>query len=130
MTDPIADMIIRLKNAAMAGKEVVSLPLSRTKLAIAEKLKARGFLADVQTRGKGVHKTLELTLGRTQSGAYRITDVKRVSKPGMRMYAGANEIRSVRGGLGVVVLSTPKGILLGEDARKERVGGEVLFELW
>ncbi|MBP9749161.1 MAG: 30S ribosomal protein S8 [Candidatus Pacebacteria bacterium] len=130
MTDPIADMIIRLKNASMVGKEVVSLPLSRTKLAIAEKLKTRGFLTEVHTRGKGARKTLELTLGRTQSGACRITDVKRISRPGMRIYSGANDIRAVRGGLGVVVLSTPKGILLGEDARKEHVGGEVLFELW
>ncbi|MBP9760199.1 MAG: 30S ribosomal protein S8 [Candidatus Pacebacteria bacterium] len=130
MTDPIADMIIRMKNAAMANKDVVSMPMSKLKLAIAEKLKTRGFLSDVTSRGKNVTKTLEVTLARTSEGTHRLTDVKRVSKPGMRVYTGSSEIQRVRGGMGVVVVSTPKGVLFGDEARKEKVGGEVLFEIW
>jgi small subunit ribosomal protein S8 len=128
--DPIADMIIRIKNAALAQRDVVSMPQSALKLAIAEKLKSRGFIADVTVRGKKAVKTLELTLARTQGGASRVTDVKRVSRPGRRVYAGADHINSVQGGMGAVVLSTPKGVLFGDEARKERVGGEVLFEIW
>lgn len=130
MTDPIADMIIRLKNSAMAGKEVVSMPMSKLKLAVAEKLKKRGYLSEVRTFGKNAAKTLELTLARTAEGSFRISDVKRVSKPGMRIYNGSAEIRRVRGGTGSVVMSTPKGVLFGDEARKENVGGEVLFEIW
>jgi small subunit ribosomal protein S8 len=128
--DPIADMIIRLKNAALAGREVVSLPQSAVKTAIAEKLKSRGFLKDVTVRGKKAVKTLEVTLARTVSGSFRLSDVKRISRPGRRVYVGAGNLRSVQGGMGYAVVSTPKGILFGDEARKENVGGEVLFEIW
>jgi len=130
MTDPIADMIIRLKNAAMARREVVSMPMSKLKLAIAQKLKQRGYLSEVRTHGKNVTKTIEVVLARGQGGSYRITDVKRISKPGMRVYRGAMEMRPVRGGTGTALISTPKGVLFGDEARKEKVGGEVLFEIW
>lgn len=130
MTDPIADMIIRLKNSAMAGKDIVSMPMSSMKLAIAEKLKTRGYLSHVVTHGKNVAKTIEVTLGRTSDGTYRFGDVKRISKPGMRVYRGASAIQRVRGGTGSVVMSTPKGVLFGDEAYKENVGGEVLFEIW
>lgn len=131
MTDPIADMIIRLKNAAMAGREVVSVPFSKQKLAIAEKLEKRGFVSNVASRGKHVaSRVIEMTLGKDQKGAYRVTDVRRVSKPGMRVYKGAGELGLVRGGTGVMLVSTPKGVLYGDEARKEHVGGEVLFEIW
>lgn len=128
--DPIADMIIRLKNAALAGREVVTLPYSNLKHAVAEKLKSRGFVSEVVVRGKKTIKTLEITLARTQGGIFRITDVRRVSRPGRRVYVGANRITSVQGGMGAVVLSTPKGVLFGDEARTERVGGEVMFEIW
>ena len=130
MTDPVSDMIIRLKNAAMVGKEVVSMPASKLKHAIALKLKSRGFVADVVTHGKNAGKVLELTLARTQAGVFRVNDVRRVSKPGMRVYAGSKEITRVRGGTGSVLVSTPKGVLFGDEAQKEKVGGEVLFEIW
>lgn len=130
MTDPIADMIVRIKNASMAGKDVVAVPASKMKLAIAESLKSRGFISSISVRGKDVAKTIELTLARTSNGSYRFSDVRRISKPGMRIYKGAGDIRSVRGGMGVTVLSTPKGVLCGDQARKENVGGEVLFEIW
>jgi len=131
MTDPIADMITRLKNAAMAGHEVVSVPFSKQKLAIAEKLGKRGYVTNVSTRGKHVAaRVIEMTLGKDTKGAYRVTNVKRVSKPGMRIYKGADAIGLVRGGTGAQVISTPKGVLYGDEARKEHVGGEVLFEIW
>ncbi len=130
MTDPIADLIVRIKNAAMAGRESVSVPHSAMKLAIAEKLKERGILSDVATHGKKTGKSIELTLARDETGTFRITDVRRLSKPGCRSYMGVSDIRPVRGGTGSVVLSTPKGIMFGEEARKAHVGGEALFEVW
>lgn len=130
MTDPISDMIIRIKNAAMAGNEVVSMPQSKVKLAIANKLKEKGIVAEVASRGKNVGKTIELTLTQDEKGKYAFRDVKRVSKPGCRVYFGSQDIRPVMGGLGFLVISTPKGILTGDEARKEKVGGEPLFEIW
>lgn len=131
MTDPIADMIIRIKNAAMAKRDVVSVPFSKQKLAIAEKLAKRGFVTDVSARGKHVaSRVVEMKLGKDAQGNYRVNDVRRVSKPGMRIYKGAGEIGLVRGGTGAIVVSTPKGVLYGDEARKEHVGGEVLFEIW
>ena len=130
MTDPISDMIIRIKNAAMAGNDVVSMPASKMRLAIADKLKQRGIVDDVQTRGKNTSKTIELVLTKNESGAYNFRDVKRVSKPACRVYFGVQDIRPVMGGSGALVISTPKGILFGHEARKEQVGGEPLFEIW
>lgn len=128
--DPIADMIIRLKNASRAGREVVSMPHSALKTAIAEKLQSRGFLKDVTVRGKKAVKTLEVTLVRTTVGEFRVHDVKRISRPGRRLYVGVDHIKAVQGGTGSVVLSTPRGVLFGDEARKAQVGGEVLFEIW
>jgi len=130
MTDPISDMIVRLKNASMAGHDTVSMPQSRVKAAIAAKLKERGFVADVNTRGKKVQKTLELSLARDESGKYKFANVRRVSKPGCRTYVSVSDIRPVRGGTGMLLVSTPKGILFGDEARKQNVGGEALFEIW
>lgn len=123
-------MIIRIKNAAMAGKDTVAVPFSGIKLAIAEKLKERGIVSDVAKRGKKTKKVLELTLVRKEGGQYRFTDVKRVSKPGRRVYAGAKELQAVRGGTGTLYISTPSGVLSGDEARKANVGGELLFEIW
>ena len=129
--DPIADMIIRLKNAVLAGRDTVVLPYSELKRAIAEKLRARGFVKDIVIRGKkAAQKTLEITLSRNPSGTFRFSDVKRMSRPGRRLYVGARDIRAVQGGMGSVLVSTPKGVLFGDEARKEYVGGEVLFEIW
>lgn len=130
MTDPISDMIIRIKNAAMVGNEVVSMPQSKLKLAIAEKLKEKGVVATVTSHGKTVKKTVELTLAQDEKGKFAFKDVRRISKPGCRIYFGFQDIRPVMGGLGFLLLSTPKGILTGDEARKERVGGEPLFEIW
>lgn len=130
MTDPISDMIIRMKNAAMAGNDVVSVPQSKVKLAIAEKLKERGVVSDVVTHGKNAGKTIELTLNRSEKGVYTFRDVRRISKPGRRVYFSTQDIRPVMGGSGALVISTPKGVLFGHEARKEQVGGEPLFEIW
>lgn len=130
MTDPISDMIVRIKNASMAGKEVVSVPQSKMKLAIANKLKERGIVSDIAMRGKNTQKTIELTLSRNEKGVYNFRDVKRISKPGCRVYFGTQDIRPVMGGSGSLLISTPKGVLFGDEARKERVGGEPLFEIW
>ncbi len=130
MTDPVSDMIIRIKNAKMAGNDVVSMPQSNLKKAIAEKLKQRGVVSDITTHGKNANKSLELTLTRDENGEYRFKDVKRVSKPGCRVYFSTKDIRPVKGGTGTLFISTPKGILFGHEARKENVGGEPLFKIW
>jgi len=129
-TDPIADMIVRLKNAAMAGHDSVSVPMSNMKLAIAEKLKQRGLFSDVATHGKHVEKSIEITFAKSDAGSLRFSDVRRVSKPGRRVYVGAKDIKPIRGGSGALVVSTPKGVMFGEEARKQNVGGEALFEIW
>lgn len=128
--DPIGDFIVRLKNAGAVKHVSVSLPYSKMKMAVAEVLKASGFVKDVEKQGKKIRKTIHVELAYKEDGTPRITDVKRVSKPGRRMYKGSDEIFPVRYGKGILVLSTPKGILTDAQARKERVGGEALFEIW
>lgn len=128
--DPIGDFIVRLKNAGAVKHVSVSLPHSKMKMAVAEILKTTGFVKDVEKQGKKVRKTIHVELAYKADGTPRITDVKRISKPGRRMYKGAEEIFPVRYGKGILVLSTPKGILTDAQARKERVGGEALFEIW
>ena len=129
-TDPIADLIIRLKNAGAVKKQSVSIPFSILKMAVAEKLKEAGFVQAVEKKGKKVKKTLEVVLKYSEKGQHAITDVKRVSKPGRRIYMSTRDIRPVRYGHGTLVLSTPKGIKTDEEARKEKVGGEAMFEIW
>tara|TARA_B100000745_G_C20118621_1_gene382968 strand:- start:549 stop:947 length:399 start_codon:yes stop_codon:yes gene_type:complete len=129
--DTVGDFIIQLKNAGMAKKPVVSLPYSKLKHAIADKLAQEGFVASVETNGsEAASKTLDVTLQYDAKGHHRIADVKRISKPGRRLYAKATEIYPVKFGKGRVILSTPAGILTGEEARKANVGGEELFKIW
>lgn len=130
MTDPVADMIVRIKNASMAGHSSLSLPYSKLKHAIADKLKDRGFLKEVTKHGKQTGKTLLLELNKTDSGEYMFKELERISKPGCRVYSGVSDIETVRGGTGTVFLSTPRGILAGDEARKANVGGELLFKIW
>ncbi len=129
MTDPIADMIIRLKNAGASHKETVLIPYSRLKHDICTVLEKEGFVGAVQKKGKKVIKSLEVSL-LYRGKDPRITDVKRVSKPSRRIYKKATDLRPVKHGYGIAVLSTPKGILTGSAARKEKIGGEALFEIW
>jgi small subunit ribosomal protein S8 len=129
VTDRVGDFIIRLKNAGAIGNTVVSAPYSKHIEAIANKLKQLGFVERVEVNKKG-HGTLEVTLSYDESGNHKIHDVKRISKPGRRMYVPAREAHTVKNGLGARVLSTPKGILSDKEARKVRAGGETLFEIW
>ena len=129
-TDPIGDLINRLKNGGAVKKQTISVPFSAFKLAVVEKLKDAGYVQAVDKKGKKVHKTLEVVLKYDGAGKHVIVGARRVSKPGRRMYRSVGEIRSVRYGHGSLVLSTPKGILTDKEARNEKVGGEALFEIW
>lgn len=128
VTDPISDFLIRLQNASMVGKQSVSLPFSRMKFSIAEILKREGYLADIDTKSKK-EGVLMVSLS-YKNGRPAIGGVKRISKPSRRMYKGVRELRPVKRGHGLLVLSTPMGILTGKEAREKRVGGEALFEIW
>jgi len=128
--DPIGDFINRIKNASKVGIPVVVVPYSRIKEAIANLLKKEGYVGFVNVKGKGVKKALEVGLIKTKEGFQRISDVKRVSTPGRRVYRGFKEIRPVKFGKGSLVLSTPDGIISDKEARKTKVGGEVLFKIW
>ena len=121
--------MVRIMNAGAVRKEMVSVPYSKLKHSIADTLVRLGYLKSAVKRGKKVTKTLdvELVYG---AGGHCIQGVDRVSKPGRRMYAGVSDIRPVKFGTGKLILSTPAGILTGEEARKQRVGGEQLFIIW
>lgn len=130
MTDPIGDLIVRLTNAGAVKKAVVSLPYSNFKHAVAQKLAEAGWVQQVEKKGKKVKKTLDISLKYNENGVAHITGVKRVSKPGRRLYRGVNDIIPVRYGHGALILSTPKGVMTDKEAKKEKVGGEALFEIW
>lgn len=129
VSDTVGDFIIQLKNAGMVKKETVSVPYSKLKLSIAKKLKEAGYLNEVAENGKGAKKTLEVTL-KYDNGTNHISGVKRISKPGRRLYTKVAEIYPVKFGKGHVILSTPAGILTGEEAREKNMGGEQLFIIW
>jgi small subunit ribosomal protein S8 len=129
ITDRVGDFIIRLKNAGAIGNKVVPVPYSKHLEAIAIKLKELGFVERVEISKKD-SRTMEVTLAYDEKGKHKIHDVKRVSKPGRRMYVQARDAHSVKNGLGARVLSTPKGILSDREARKVKAGGETLFEIW
>jgi len=128
--DPLGDFINRIKNASAVSSAAVSAPYSKTKEAVSNLLKNEGYLNSVNVKGKGIKKTLEIGLLYKKDGSPKISEAKRVSKPGRRIYFGFKEIRPVKFGKGTLVLSTPKGIVTEKEARKEKVGGEALFEIW
>jgi len=127
--DPISNMLIMIKNASLAGKETVVLPHSKMKLAIAECLQKEGYLKSISKKVKKDQAVLELELLYADKKP-KISEVERISKQSRRVYFGMKDIHTVRGGTGLLVLSTPKGIMSGKNARKEMVGGEALFRLW
>ncbi len=127
--DPIADLITRIKNASMIRKEEVSIPFSKMKLAIAETLLKEGFISSVEKRGKKLRKFIDISLKYSENRP-EVTDVKRISKPSKRIYLGFKDIRSVKQGHGIMVISTPKGLMSDKEAREKRVGGEALFSIW
>jgi small subunit ribosomal protein S8 len=130
VNDPVGDFIIQLKNAGMARKSAVSIPYSRLKHAIAEKLAQVGFIAEATKHGKKVKKTLDVTLKYSEGGTHAIAGVKRISKPGRRLYLKVSDIFPVKFGKGKRILSTPAGILTGEEAKEKNIGGEELFIIW
>ncbi len=128
--DKISNLLISLKNGGNAGKEVATLPYSKNLAAIAKTLFDAGYIVSYKKITRKNHDALELGIAYTNNGTPRIHDVKRISKPSRRLYAGVHEIRPIKHGHGILVLSTPKGILTGEQAKSEHVGGETLFEIW
>ena len=126
MTDPIADMLTRIRNANQMRNKEVSMPTSKIKAEIAKILKAEGFVENYFVKDN----TLTLTLKYGQNKERVITGLKRISKPGLRVYAGAEEIPHVLNGLGIAIISTPKGVMTDKLARKNNVGGEVIAYIW
>jgi small subunit ribosomal protein S8 len=130
ITDPIADLLTRIRNGALAKHPRVEMPSSKMKVEIARILKEEGYLANykvVEEKGK---KTLRVFLRYTPDRRSVITDLRRVSKPGSRRYVGKFGIKPVVGGMGIAIVSTPRGLMTGQTARKEGVGGELLCEVW
>ncbi|MDA8887186.1 MAG: 30S ribosomal protein S8 [Pontimonas sp.] len=130
MTDPVADLLTRLRNANQAQHDSVSLPSSKLKTHIAEILEREGYIAGWKVADARVGKTLTLDLKYGPNRERSIVGIKRVSKPGLRVYAKSTEIPNVHGGLGVAILSTSSGLLTDKEATKKGVGGEVLAYVW
>ena len=128
--DPIADMLTRIRNANALRYEEVSMPSSKIKEGIAKILENEGFINGFKVESESGKKTLTLHLKYSASGERVITDLKRISKPGLRVYAEASKIPSVLKGLGIAIVSTPNGLLTDKEARKAGVGGEILAYVW
>jgi small subunit ribosomal protein S8 len=130
VTDPIADMLTRIRNAVAMKYKEVKMPISKTKLEIAKILKDEGFIEEYQIEKDDVQSTLVLTLKYGAKKERVITGLKRISKPGLRVYAKATELPKVLGGFGIAIISTSKGIMTDKEARKQKLGGEVLAYIW
>lgn len=128
--DPISDLIIRLKNASSARKQTVAIPHTNFVFAVLQKLADKGYIQAPAKKGKKLAKSIEVELIYDKDGSPRITDAKRLSKPSKRIYRGADEIFKIKQGHGSTIISTPKGVLADDEARKNKVGGEVLFSIW
>jgi len=133
MTDPIADMLTRIRNATSAGHRRVDIPASNAKRAIAQVLKEQGYIADVQDVPEGVQGLLRVTLKYYERDGRRagvIEGIRRISAPGRRIYADRDHIPKVCGGFGIAILSTNRGIMTGHQCRRQGIGGEVICEVW
>ena len=126
MTDPIADMLTRIRNANMVSHQSVSMPSSKLKVQLAKLLKEEGFITDYSVKDEGKFKVLEITLKYDEKNKPIITKLERISKPGLRNYSKAKNLPKVLGGMGIAIVSTSKGLLTDRKARKENIGGEVL----
>ncbi|NLC11810.1 MAG: 30S ribosomal protein S8 [Firmicutes bacterium] len=130
MTDPIADFLTRVRNANMAKHDTVEVPSSKLKLAIAEILKKEGFVKDYEYKKDNKQGVLKLYLRYGPDSTRVISGMKRISKPGLRVYAKKDELPKVLGGLGIAIISTSKGVMTDKEARREGIGGEVLCYIW
>ena len=129
-SDPIADMLTRIRNAIMARHDFVLVPASRMKLSIARTLKEEGFINDYEVlRGKS-HRVIKIYLKYDENNQSLLSGLERVSKPGLRIYVQRKEIPRVFGGLGIAIMSTPKGVMTGQQAWRQEVGGELLCYVW
>ncbi len=128
-TDPIADMLTRIRNAIAVGKHEVSLPHSKIKENVAISLRKNGFLHDVEVKTSGVGKQLHIVINLEGENA-KITEIKRLSKPGRRAYTNAREMPQVKRGRGVLIISTSKGLMTGEEAKAQGVGGELICQVY
>jgi small subunit ribosomal protein S8 len=130
MTDPIADMLARIRNATSAQHEDVLIPASKIKVNIARILVDEGFADAYDVVENGVHRSIKITLRYSDSREPAITGLRRISRPGRRVYKGANDLPRVLGGLGVAIISTSQGLMTDKQARHDRVGGEILAYVW
>ena len=130
MHDSIADMLMRIKNAGNAGLQSATIPFSRYRLSIAKFLEKKSFIKEVSKKGEGVKEMIEVKIAYNKNKTPKIKGLARVSKSSCRVYCGVKNIKPVRNGFGLLVLSTPKGILSGEEAKRAHVGGEPLFKIW
>lgn len=128
-TDPIADLLTRIRNAAMVGKTEVRMPSSKLKKVIAEQLKKNKYLSDVKVEAGKPRDTLVVTIAKPGENA-TFTELTRMSKPGRRMYVGADDIPRIKSGRGMVLISTSKGVITGQEAVKARLGGEILLKVY
>ena len=129
MTDPITDMLNQIRNAQAVGKTDVLIPLSKIKNEIAILLAKEGFLGEAKKAMKGKIKALKITL-KYDDGVPAISGLRRTSKPGQRIYEGFSEIKRVHGGYGISIVSTSKGLMTNKDARKQKLGGEIICQIW
>jgi small subunit ribosomal protein S8 len=129
-SDPIADMLTRVRNALAARHPKVDVPGSKLKLEVARILKEEGFITNFKLAEEGSKKVIKIYLKYTPASLPVISRIERVSRPGCRVYVGAQEVPRVLGGMGINILSTPRGVMTGAAARKERVGGEILCQVW
>lgn len=130
MTDPIADMLTRIRNAVLARHDFVLVPASKMKLSIAKIMKDEGFIRDYEVLKGKPQRMLKIYLKYSDKKEPIVTGLKRVSRPGLRVYVQRTEIPRVYGGLGIAILSTPKGVMTGEQAWRQKVGGELLCLVW
>lgn len=130
MTDPIADMLTRIRNALTAKHEEVEVPSSKMKAEIAQILLSEGYINGYKVEGEGIDAKIVIDLKYGPKGEMVITGLKRISRPGLRVYAGYEDLPKVLGGMGIAIVSTPKGIMTDKEARKLRHGGEVLAYIW
>jgi small subunit ribosomal protein S8 len=129
MVDPITDMLNRIRNAQAVSRLAVDIPFSNLKYEIAKILEKQGFIEKVERRGRKAKKFIEITL-KYDNGRPAISGLKRISKPGQRIYLKAKELRPIRGGYGLSIISTPQGPMTNKEARKKGLGGEVICEIW
>ena len=130
LTDPVADFLTRIRNSMRARHQKLDVPASKLKAEIARILKEEGYIANYKPTEENGMKVIRVYLKYTTSNESVIRDLKRISRPGCRVYLGKDEIRRVQNGLGISIMTTPKGVMTGRQARREGVGGEILAEVW